>query len=103
MIQVGLPHFLAVSAVLFSLGLCAVLTRRNAVSILIGIELIINASALNFIAFSRYNGSVVEGSLFVLFIIVLAAAEAVTALALILALQKRTRTVEIDKTNSLKG
>ncbi|MBF0429968.1 MAG: NADH-quinone oxidoreductase subunit NuoK [Fibrobacteria bacterium] len=103
MSQVSLEHFLIVSALLFSLGIIAVVTRRNAVAILIGIELIINSACLNFIAFSRFNSTVVEGSLFVLFVIVMAAAEAVVALALILAIQKRIRSVEIDKTSSLKG
>ena len=78
-------------------------TRRNAVAVLIGIELILNAAGLNFIAFSRYGGVGLEGSVFVLFIIVLAAAEAVVALALILAIQRRLKTVDVDRTDSLKG
>lgn len=100
---VGLQHFLVVSAILFSLGIICVLTRRHAVAILIGIELILNSASLNLIAFSRYGGGGIEGPMFVLFIIVLAAAEAVVALALILALQKRMKTIEVDRTNSLKG
>ncbi len=103
MSHVTLEHFLVVSALLFSLGIIGVLTRRNAIAVLIGIELILNSACLNFIAFSRYLSTGVEGSVFVLFVIVMAAAEAVVALALILALQKRVQTVEIDKTNSLKG
>jgi NADH:ubiquinone oxidoreductase subunit K len=103
MSHVGLEHFLVVGAVLFTLGIVCVLTRRNAVAVLIGIELILNAAGLNFIAFSRYGGHELEGSVFVLFIIVLAAAEAVVALALILAIQRRLKTVDVDRTNSLKG
>ncbi len=103
MSQVGLEHFLVVGAVLFTLGIVCVLTRRNAVAVLIGIELILNAAGLNFIAFSRYGGIGIEGSIFVLFIIVLAAAEAVVALALILAIQRRLKTVDVDRTDSLKG
>jgi NADH:ubiquinone oxidoreductase subunit K len=103
MSHVGLEHFLVVGAILFTLGIVCVLTRRNAVAVLIGIELILNAAGLNFIAFSRYGGTGIEGSIFVLFIIVLAAAEAVVALALILAIQRRLKTVDVDRTDSLKG
>ena len=103
MSHVGLEHFLVVGAILFTLGIVCVLTRRNAVAVLIGIELILNAAGLNFIAFSRYGGIGLEGSVFVLFIIVLAAAEAVVALALILAIQRRLKTVDVDRTDSLKG
>jgi NADH-quinone oxidoreductase subunit K len=103
MIHVGLEHFLVVSAILFSLGIVCVLTRRNAIGVLIGIELILNSACLNFVAFSRYHDGGINGSLFALFIIVMAAAEAVVALALILALQKRLKTVDLDKTNSLRG
>lgn len=103
MSSVGLEHFLVVGAMLFTLGIVCVLTRRNAVAVLIGIELILNAAGLNFIAFSRYGGVGIEGSIFVLFIIVLAAAEAVVALALILAIQRRLKTVDVDRTDSLKG
>ena len=103
MSSVGLEHFLVVGAILFTLGIVCVLTRRNAVAVLIGIELILNAAGLNFIAFSRYGGAGIEGSIFVLFIIVLAAAEAVVALALILAIQRRLKTVDVDRTDSLKG
>jgi NADH-quinone oxidoreductase subunit K len=103
MIQVGLQHFLVVSALLFTFGLVCVLTRKNAVAILIGIEMILNSASINLVAFSRYGDGGIEGSIFVLFIIVLAAAEAVVALALILALQRRLKTVDVDQTDSLKG
>lgn len=103
MSHVGLEHFLVVGAILFTLGMVCVLTRRNAVAVLIGIELILNAAGLNLIAFSHYGGQGLEGSVFVLFIIVLAAAEAVVALALILAIQRRLKTVDVDRTDSLKG
>ena len=103
MSHVGLEHFLVVGAILFTLGIVCVLTRRNAVAVLIGIELILNAAGLNLIAFSHYGGQDLEGSVFVLFIIVLAAAEAVVALALILAIQRRLKTIDVDQTDSLKG
>jgi NADH-quinone oxidoreductase subunit K len=100
---IGLEHFLLVAALMFALGILCVIVRRNAVAVLIGIELIINAAGLNFLAFARFGGHPLPGSLFVLFVIVLAAAEAVVALALILAIQKRLRTVDVDRTDSLKG
>ena len=103
MVQVGLAHFLTLAAVLFALGLTCVVTRRNAVAVLIGIELMLNAAGLNFLAFARYAGNVVQGSVFVLFLIVLAAAEAVVALGLILAIHKRLRSVDLERTETLKG
>lgn len=103
MTPVGLPHVLVLGSLLFLLGLFCVLTRRNAVSILIGVELMLNAAALNFVAFARYNGRPLEGMVMTLFIIVLAAAEAAVALALILSLQRRTRLVDVSKTDTLKG
>jgi NADH-quinone oxidoreductase subunit K len=102
-ISVGLQHFVAVAAILFSLGVVCVVTRRNAVAVLIGIELILNAAGLNLVAFSRYGGSWLDGTAFVLFVIVLAAAEAVVGLALILSIHRKQRTVEVDRLNSLKG
>lgn len=103
MSQVGLVHFLVVGGLLFTLGLVCALTRRNAVSMLIGIELMLNAAGLNFLAFSRFNHRLLEGSVMVVFIIVLAAAEAAVALALILSLQRRLRAVDLNRTDTLKG
>lgn len=103
MSTVGLQHFLVVGAALFTLGMVCVITRRNAVAVLIGIELILNAAGLNLIAFAHYKSSMIAGSVFVLFIIVLAAAEAAVALALILSAQRRLRTVDVDRTDTLKG
>jgi len=103
MSQLTLPHFLVLSAVLFALGLFCVLSRRQAVAILIGIELMLNAAGINFVAFSRYGTARVDGAVFVLFMIALAAAEAVVALALIFALQRRWKTVDVTRVNSLKG
>ena len=103
MSHVTLEHFLVISAILFSLGVAGVLTRRNAIALLIGIELILNSACLNFIAFSRFGNGGIEGSVFALFVIVMAAAEAVVAMAIIFSLQKRMKTVNIDRTDSLKG
>jgi NADH-quinone oxidoreductase subunit K len=101
-LDVGLPHYLVVAAILFALGLFCALSRRNAVAIMIGIELILNAAGLNFVAFSRYGGGH-DGQLFTVFIIVLAAAEAVVGLALVLAIHRRLRTIDVDRVDELKG
>jgi len=103
MVTVGLQHFLVLAAVLFTLGVVTVVTRKNAVAVLIGIELLLNAAGVNVLAFARYGGNVVTGSAFVLFIIVLAAAEAVVGLALILAIHRRLRSVDLENTETLRG
>jgi NADH-quinone oxidoreductase subunit K len=101
--DVGLSHYLVVAAILFTLGLVCVLTRKNAVAIMIGIELLLNAAGLNLIAFSRYGGHETQGHVFVLFLIVLAAAEAVVGLALVIAIHRQLRTIDVDRTDELKG
>jgi NADH-quinone oxidoreductase subunit K len=101
-VNVGLPHFLTVSAALFSLGLFAVMARRNAVGILMGVELILNAAALNFVAFGRFVGGSLSGQLMSIFIIVIAAAEAAVALAIVLAMYRNFGTVHADTVQSLK-
>ena len=80
------------------------MTRRNAVAILMGVELILNASGLNFVAFNRFSGMErLEGQVFSIFVIVLAAAEAAIALAIIINLYKNLTTVDVDEADSLKG
>ena len=102
MIDVGLPHFLVVSAILFGLGLVTVASRRNAVAILMGVELILNAAALNFVAFSHFVEGNVGGVVFALFIIVLAAAEAAIALAIVLAIFRHFHSIDAEDTATLK-
>lgn len=99
---VGLAHFLTVSAILFSLGLFAVMKRRNAVGILMGVELMLNASNINFVAFSRYVAHSIDGQIMAAFVIVLAAAEAAVALAIVLAMYRNFGTANADTANSLK-
>ncbi len=96
---------LLLSALLFGVGLAGALARRNAIVVLIGIELMLNAANLNFIAFWRYspNPEALTGILFVLFSIAIAAAEAAVGLALIIAIYRHCRTVRLDKVDSLKG
>ncbi len=98
----GLTHYLLVSALLFSLGLYAVLTRRNAIMILMGIELVLNAASLNFVAFSRYSVGTIDGQVVSVFIIILAAAEAAIALAIVLNIYQNFNTVNVDEINTLK-
>ena len=100
--NVGLPHFLIISAVLFSLGLFAVMSRRNAVGILMGVELMLNAANINFVAFSRYVEHSINGQMMAAFVIVLAAAEAAVALAIVLAMYRNFGTVHADTVQSLK-
>jgi NADH-quinone oxidoreductase subunit K len=101
--EIGLRHYLFVSAVLFGLGLVTVASRRNAVAILMGIELILNAANLNFIAFAHFVHGAVAGQAFAVFIIVLAAAEAAIALAIVLAVFRNFRTIDAAETATLKG
>ncbi len=100
--NIGLPHFLTVSAALFALGLFAVMSRRNAVAILMGVELMLNAANLNFVAFSRYVQHGIDGQILAAFVIVLAAAEAAVALAIVLALYRNFGSVHADTAQSLK-
>jgi NADH-quinone oxidoreductase subunit K len=98
----ALSHYLIVSALLFSLGLFAVLTRRNAILVLMGIELILNSANINFIAFSRYSAGTLDGQLIAIFVIILAAAEAVVALAIVLNIYQTFQTVNVDEISKMK-
>ncbi|MFZ2324050.1 MAG: NADH-quinone oxidoreductase subunit NuoK [Ignavibacteriaceae bacterium] len=102
MIEVGLNHFLVVSTFLFSMGIFAIVTRKNAVMVLMGVELILNSANINFVAFTRYGNFGLQGHLMALFVIVLAAAEAAIALAIVLNIYKTLATVNIDEVDSLK-
>ncbi|HEY1010111.1 MAG TPA: NADH-quinone oxidoreductase subunit NuoK [Daejeonella sp.] len=100
--MIPLSHFMFISAVLFCLGLYAVLTKRNAIQVLIGIEFMINAAILNFVAFGRFDKATGGGQMFALFAIVLAAAGVAVALAIILNVYKHFRTINPAKIDSLK-
>lgn len=101
--MIQLQHYLAIAALLFCLGLYCVLTRRNAVTILMGIELILNSANLNFIAFSRYTTTGISGQVFSLFVIIMAAAEAAIALAIVLNLYKRMNSIDVDEVDMMRG
>ncbi|MBI5472288.1 MAG: NADH-quinone oxidoreductase subunit NuoK [Ignavibacteriae bacterium] len=100
--HVGLTHFLIVSAVLFALGIYGIATRRNAIMVLMGVELVLNAANINFIAFSRYGGVNFDGQVAAIFVIILAAAEAAVALAIVLNIYNRFQTVNVDEVSALK-
>jgi len=99
--MVPLAHILAVSAILFILGVAGFLIRRNIVTIFMCIELMLNAVNLAFVAFARQRGNL-DGQLFVFFVIVVAAAEAAVGLAIIVALYRNRQTLAIDEVDSMK-
>ena len=100
-----LAFYLLLAALLFAIGLAGALTRRNAIIVLVGIELMLNAANLNFIAFWRYgpNPPALTGVIFVVFSIGVAAAEAAVGLALIISIYRHCRTTNLDQINSMKG
>jgi NADH-quinone oxidoreductase subunit K len=99
--MIPLAHILAVSAILFILGVAGFLIRRNIVTIFMCIELMLNAVNLAFVAFARQQGNL-DGQLFVFFVIVVAAAEAAVGLAIIVALYRNRQTLAIDEVDSMK-
>lgn len=101
--HVTLLHYLVLAAVLFVLGLLTLATRRNAIGVLLGIELCLNAANLNLVAFSRHGIGGIEGQVFTVFVIALAAAETVVALAIVLAIFHHYRTVDVDSVSQMKN
>ncbi|MBI4870332.1 MAG: NADH-quinone oxidoreductase subunit NuoK [Candidatus Riflebacteria bacterium] len=99
---IGLTPYLVVAAALFCLGLFCVLTRRNAIGILVGVELILNAANLQLVAFSRHVANPVGGQLWAIFVIMLAASEAVIFLALLISVFQNFDTIQVDKISSLR-
>ena len=97
--------YLLLSALLFAIGLAGALTRRSAILVLVGIELMLNAANLNFVAFWRFgpNPEALTGLLFVLFSIGVAAAEAAVGLALIIAVYRHYQTTNVDQVDTMKG
>ena len=104
--HIGLEHYLILSAVLFSIGLYGALAKRNAVVILMCIELMLNAVNIAMIAFSRYlapESIVLTGQVFAIFIMTVAAAEAAVGLAIIIAIYRSRQSVDVEKADSMKG
>ncbi len=100
---ISLTHYLVLSGLLFSIGVFGVLTRKNAVAVLMGIELMLNAANINLVAFSRFIDTGISGQVFALFSIVIAAAEVAVALAIVIAIYTTTKTIDLDKEDTLKG
>jgi len=101
-VTIGLEHYLVIGAILFSLGLYTVLTRRNAISVLMGVELVLNSANINYVAFSHYTSANVEGQIYALFVIMLAAAEAAVGLAIVLAIFRIFHTIDVEAAETLK-
>ncbi len=103
MLSVGLTHYLILAAFMFCCGVCTMIVKRNAVGILIGVELILNAANVNLVAFSRYQVGNVDGQIAALFIIVLAAAEAAIAIAIFVNYYNNLATIDVDRGDTLSG
>lgn len=107
---VGLNHYLVLGAFLFVCGLLAMMLKRNAIGILMGVELVLNAANLNLVAFNRYSHAasadgklLLDGQVFAIFVIVLAAAEAAVALAIFLNYYNNFSTIDVERAQNLKG
>jgi len=100
--MIPLEHYLLLSALLFSIGLAIVIIKKNAIVVLIGIELILNAANINLVAFSQYDASRLQGNIFALFFIVIAAAEAAVAMAIVLKVYNFYKTSNLDEVNAMQ-
>jgi len=101
--MIPLEHYLILSAFLLCVGLTIVITKKNAIVILIGIELILNAANINLIAFSRYDPQLLQGQVFSLFVIVVAASEVAIAMAIVLRVYRYYKTSEPDAVHEMRG
>ncbi len=101
--MISLASYLVISLILFAAGLTVMIARKNLVAILLGIELILNAAALNFVAYSRYVTNNLDGHIFSLFIIVIAAAEAAVGLAIVIRFFQIKETVHVDEATQLRN
>lgn len=104
MIELTITPYLWLGALLFTCGIICMAVKRNAIGVLIGVELVLNGANVNFVAFSRFNPAfALEGQMFALFTIVLAAAEAAIALAIVLSFYHNHSTVDVDAAEELRG
>jgi NADH-quinone oxidoreductase subunit K len=102
--SVQLFPYLVLGALLFVCGIVCMATKRNAIGVLIGVELVLNGANINFVAFSKYNAAFqIEGMVFALFVIVMAAGEAAVALAIVLNFYNNHTNVDVDSADELKG
>ncbi|HMB96010.1 MAG TPA: NADH-quinone oxidoreductase subunit NuoK [Tepidisphaeraceae bacterium] len=108
-LDIGLQHYLIVAAILFVCGLLTILLKRNAIGILMGVELVLNAANVNLVAFNRFawggtsGAPLLSGQIFAIFVIVLAAAEAAVALAIFLNFYNNFSTIDVERATNLKG
>ena len=100
--DLSLAHFVVLSGILFALGLFTVITRRNAIGILMGIELVLNSANVNYVAFARYANAAYDGQVFAIFVIMLAAAEAAIGLAIVLGIYQNFDSIDVEATDSLR-
>ncbi len=103
MLDIGIQHYLVLSALIFSLGILCMVTKRNAIGILIGVELVLNAANINLVAFSRYQTGGLDGHIFAVFVILLAAAETAIAIAIFMNFYNTLRTIDVDRGDQLRG
>ena len=103
MLTIGLTHYLTLAAFMFCCGLFVMTVKRNAVGILIGVELILNSANINLVAFSRYKTGLLDGQIVALFVIVLAAAEAAVAIAIFVNFYNNLATIDVDRGDRLNG
>lgn len=103
MFDIGIEHYLVLSAIIFSLGILCMATKRNAIGILIGVELVLNAANVNLVAFSKYQTGAADGHVFAVFVILLAAAEAAIAIAIFMNFYTSLRTIDVDQGDELKN
>jgi NADH-quinone oxidoreductase subunit K len=100
--EIPVYYYVVISGILFAFGLYAVITRRNAVVALMGVELMLNAANINLVAFSQYDKTFLAGQMTAVFVVALAAAEAAIGLAIVLNVYDRFRTVNLDEINTMK-
>jgi NADH-quinone oxidoreductase subunit K len=103
MFEIGITHYLVLSAFVFCTGVMVMTLKRNAIGILIGAELVLNAANINFVAFDRYRVGGFDGAIAAVFVIVLAAAEAAIALAIFLNFYHSYATIDVDQADTTKG
>lgn len=101
--EIGLNHYLVVGLIVFLAGIFTVLTRRNAIGVLMGVELILNSANINYIAFSRFGSGNYDGQIFSIFVIMLAAAEAAIGLAIVLGIYRKFETIDVEAVDTLRG
>ena len=100
--DLSLGHFVTLGGILFALGLFTVVTRRNAIGILMGIELVLNSANVNYVAFARYGGGGYDGQVFAIFVIMLAAGEAAIGLAIVLGIYQSFETIDVEAADRLR-